>query len=82
MHQSHPCHCSPPMNADTLDGLRLGVLEYRSVVLSVSYRETLPRRKKKNIFSAIGCHIASNAPYSLSSFGCFHFRGGAMCHEL
>lgn len=82
MHQSHPCHGSPPMNADTLDGLRLGVLEYRSVVLSVDGRETLPRREKKNSFPAIGCHIASTAPCSLSSFGCFYFRGCAMGQQL
>lgn len=77
MHQSHPCHGSPPMNADTLNGLCLGVLEYRSVALSVVVRETLPPRKK-NCFSAIGCHIASAAPCSLSSFGCSYFMDCAV----
>lgn len=43
MHQSHPCHSGPLMNADTLDGVRVSVLEYRSVVLSVVGRERLLR---------------------------------------
>lgn len=41
MHQSHPCHSSPLMNADTLNGDCIGVLEYRSVALSVVGRERL-----------------------------------------
>lgn len=42
MHQSHPCHSSPLMNADMLNGDCISVLEYRSVALSVVGRERAP----------------------------------------
>lgn len=40
MHQSHPCHSSPLMNADMFNEDCISVLEYRSIAWFVSDRET------------------------------------------
>lgn len=57
MHQSHPRHSSPLMNADTLNGDCVSVLEYRSIALSVVGRKRLPCN---NSGPPIGCYFPSH----------------------
>lgn len=76
MHQSHPCHSSPLMNADTLNEDGISVLEYRSIALSVFWQRTTALSKQCSSYlllfplpSLFQTHLVSR----LVSFSIYYF---------
>lgn len=86
MHQSHWRQSRRLMNADTLDGECIGVLEYRSITLSVVGREaacqiSLPvfSISARLCFTHFCCHFCV---YSFEVFSCAAHLNGELYFTL